>query len=100
MSVLESDIEETLLRKCRKARMLCLKFASPARRGVPDRIIICQAGTVFVELKRPGEKPRADQRANHAKMTRYGAEIHTISTFAGIDALITDLAQRSKKPRG
>lgn len=95
MTVLESSVEKDLLRKCRAAGMLCLKFVSPARTGVPDRVIICPAGTIFIELKRPGEDLRPDQRAMHAKMTRYGAEIHTVSTFAGVAALVKSLSDRS-----
>lgn len=37
--------------------MYTRKFASPARRGVPDRIFVHQGRVLFLEVKRPGEKP-------------------------------------------
>lgn len=90
----ESFVEKYLLEQCRRSGLLCLKFVSPSRAGVPDRLVICPAATVFVELKRPGGRLRKLQKVTHEKMRRYGAEIHTINTRAGVDALITDLLAR------
>lgn len=95
-AVRESAIEKYLLAQCRAHRMLCLKFTSPARGGVPDRIIISPTATVFLELKRPGEDPDSRQVATHAKMRRFGAEVFVASQKDHIDALIADLCARSE----
>lgn len=91
----EKTVESYLIQRCRTAGLLCLKFTSPARRGVPDRVVIGPAPgqTTFVELKRPGNTVRRDQREMHTKMRRYGAEIHVIDDEPGVDALIDQLHQ-------
>lgn len=59
----ERDIEKFLVQEVRKKHGKAFKFVSPASAGVPDRIIILPGGvTCFVELKRPGGKPRPVQR--------------------------------------
>lgn len=51
----------------------CLKFVSPGFAGVPDRIILLPGGrTVFVELKRPGEKPQALQEWAQGVLKKLG----------------------------
>lgn len=90
----ESSVEDHLIAAARRHDALCLKFVSPGRTGVPDRILISpEFGTVFVELKRPGQvgSVRPKQRATHAKMRRYGARIFVVDTTADVDALIAGL---------
>jgi len=97
----ETVIERYLVTQCRKNGFLCLKFTSPARGGVPDRLIISPSGTPFVELKKPGEKPDRRQRETHAKMRRYGAEIYVIDSRAGVDDLMENLrARAAQHPEG
>lgn len=84
----ENSIERYLLSQCRAHSFLCLKFISPARGAVPDRIIITPGGTVFVEVKRPGEEPTARQLATHAKMRRFGAKVYVVDSRPAVDRLI------------
>lgn len=50
----ESKIEQALVEGVEALGGLCLKFTSPGRRGVPDRICVLPHGRVYwVELKRP-----------------------------------------------
>lgn len=58
---IENDIEKYLIRQVKRIGALCYKFTSSGTRGVPDRIILYQGNVLFVELKRPGGKPRKDQ---------------------------------------
>lgn len=92
MTVKETPIERDLRDRCRKAGMLCLKFVSPNRRGVPDRIIMARAGTVFVETKRPNKGLRADQREMHVKMSAAGAVVTTLSSFEAVRSFVSRLA--------
>lgn len=89
----ESNIEKHLLDSCRKHGLLCLKFVSPQRSGVPDRVVIASSGTVFVEVKRPGRSMRRKQRAMANKMRRYGARVFSVNTIEQVDDLITDLLE-------
>lgn len=59
---------------------------------MPDRIVVTPtAGTVFVEVKKPGEAPDARQRVTHAKMRRFGARIHVVDGQQSVERLIAGL---------
>ncbi|MEV7952939.1 VRR-NUC domain-containing protein [Streptomyces sp. NPDC088141] len=87
----EGTIEDYLLAQCRASGFLCLKFVSPARGGVPDRIIVTPGGTVFVEVKKPGGELEKRQRVVHAKMRRFGARIHVVDDKPSVDSFIAHL---------
>lgn len=54
MTKLEKDVEQMLVRHVEQAGGQCLKWVSPGRSGVPDRIVLLPGGVIaFVELKRP-----------------------------------------------
>lgn len=53
----ESTIEKKVVEYCREKGLLCYKFSSPSRRGVPDRIILGKGKILFLELKATGQKP-------------------------------------------
>lgn len=95
----EKPIERYLREQCRINGFLCLKFVSPARGGVPDRIIITPGATVFVEVKRPGEDVNPRQRATHARMRRRGAIIHVVDDHDAIDRLLEELHVLSEPTR-
>ncbi|MFD7853482.1 VRR-NUC domain-containing protein [Streptomyces microflavus] len=89
----ERDIEGYLLAQCRAHGFLCLKFVSPARGGVPDRIVVAPRGTVFVEVKRPGGQLRKLQQRTHAKLRRHGAEVHVVDDKPSVDTFIAHLIE-------
>jgi hypothetical protein len=90
----ENRIEAYFRRQCRLHGLLALKFVSPARNGVPDRMVITAVGTVFVELKRPGEQPTRLQNAMHHKMRRFGAEVHVLDSVPAVDTFVRELSDR------
>ncbi|TDO89546.1 VRR-NUC domain-containing protein [Enemella evansiae] len=92
--MLEHEVEAHLRARCRQMGFLCMKFTSPGRAGVPDRVVVTPAGTVFVETKRPGGKLRRLQEEVTEKMRRAGAEVHVVDTVAGVDELVERLAER------
>lgn len=96
----EHKVERYLLEQCRLAGMLCMKFVSPGRAGVPDRIVVTPVGTVFVELKRPGGTAERRQLETHTKMRRYGAEVHLIDSPAQVDRFVADYRRRSDSRLG
>lgn len=71
-----------------------MKFTSPGRSGVPDRVVATPLGTVFVETKRPGGKLRRLQEVVIEKMRRAGAEVYVVDSVAGVDELVWLLATR------
>lgn len=88
--MLEKTIEKALIRECKKVGWLCLKFTSPGRRSVPDRIVITDWGHVFfVELKAPGKKETENQLREHRKLRKQGCTVYgTIDSLEKIKELI------------
>ena len=75
----EIVIEQKLRKQVEACGCLCLKFVSPGRVGVPDRIILAPGGrTVFVELKAPGEKPSPVQFHVHARLRELGFPVYVV----------------------
>ena len=89
--LVEKDIESYGVRKMKQADILFYKFVSPSRNGVPDRIAMANGRVVFVELKRPGGKPRGQQIKVHETMRAHGMDVRVIDSKEGIDALIKEL---------
>ena len=82
--VRERDIERALVRTVRKAGGLCLKFVSPGWDGAPDRICLWPGGRIiFVELKRPGAKPRPLQVKRMEQLRQLGFDVEVIDSLEG-----------------
>lgn len=52
----EAYVEQYLRKRCIENGFICWKFTSPNTAGVPDRIVVANGETFFVELKRSGGK--------------------------------------------
>lgn len=91
--VRESVIEEYLRNRCDQLGYLCYKFKAPSNAGVPDRIVIGNGHTVFVELKRPGEKPRKLQVAQIRRMREAGATVFVADTTELVDEVLQYVAK-------
>lgn len=94
-TVRESRIETYLINECKKINVLCFKFTSPSRRGVPDRLLIGRDAngapvTVFVELKRPGSKLRPEQTAMITTMRNHGAQALMVDTPEAVDEVLAE----------
>lgn len=87
--VLESTIETYFKKQIKRAGGIAFKFMSTVN-GVPDQLVIHEGVTHYVEVKRPGGKPRADQVRCHAKMAAHGAHVHVLSTTDEVDAFVRD----------
>jgi len=62
------------------------------RKGEPDRICLLPGGiAVFVELKRPGEKPRPEQHRALGRLRDLGYTATWLSTREEIDKFILEL---------
>ena len=93
MGAPEGAIEKYLYYQAKKHDILCYKFTAPSTAGVPDRILIGNNKTVFVELKRPGGKPRKLQIAIHTKMRDHGAIVFVADTKKLVDDIIDFILQ-------
>lgn len=88
----EGAIERHLRDQAAARGWLALKFTAPGTRGVPDRVLITPAGTMFVELKAPGAKPRREQLAMHRRMRRAGGQVVVIDSKPDVDTLLDAIA--------
>lgn len=98
MTTPEGTIEKHLLKQCKALKFMCLKFTSPGNNGVPDRVVIANGQTVFIELKRPGAGPRRLQREVIAEMRSHGAAVHVANTIDQVDDLLGELIRSSAHP--
>lgn len=88
----EDFVEKYLMRRCKAMGFGCLKFTSPGTSGVPDRIVIGNGRTVFVETKRAGAKLRRLQEVITAEMRKQGADVRVADTREMVDEFLTEIA--------
>lgn len=93
----EGEIESYLVNQSEKRGILCYKFVSPGNRGVPDRILIGNGKTVFVELKAPGEEPRPLQEYVIKKMKKAGADVRVADTKELVNVILDDIMKKKKE---
>ena len=90
MGKAENYVEGYLTRRINDAGGLCLKFTSSIV-GVPDRIIILNGHTLFVEAKSLVGKPSAIQLHRIEKMRDAGADVRLIGSRELVDDLLEEL---------
>ena len=85
----EKQIEQKLVKAVRNAGGLCPKFVSPGLAGMPDRLILLPGGRfAFVEVKAPGEKPRALQLHRHAQLRALGFSVFVLDDPARVPVIL------------
>lgn len=85
----EKTIEMHLKKEVEKHGGKCIKFNSASMRGLPDRIVLFSGGLIlFVELKAPGKKPRAEQLRVHKMLRELGAKVYVIDSKESIGRFI------------
>jgi len=83
--MLESKLESKLVSHITILGGIAYKFASPNRKGVPDRLCIMPNGRAFfVELKAPGKAPTPLQRHEHELLRALG---HTVLVIDSVEAI-------------
>lgn len=87
----EEAVEQRLVTLARRHGGIARKWVSPGVRGVPDRIVILPGGRVyFVEVKRPGGKPRADQVVQLRQLRELGCNVYVVDDADKFFAEIVD----------
>lgn len=92
----EKNTEQKLVSTIKSMGGIAPKFVSPGYDGMPDRIVLLPGGHMaFVEVKVPGEKPRALQLARHEMLRRLGFKVYVLDDeqqIGGIlDAILSEL---------
>lgn len=89
--VLEKDIERQCKKVATAAGALFLKANIPGYPGFPDRLLIVNDETAFVELKRPGGIVSKLQQAWHTRLITMG---HNVYVIYSVDEFKAVLAQQ------
>jgi hypothetical protein len=97
--MLEKEVEQYLRECCAQRGWGRYKFTSPARRNVPDDILVVPCDrpgglTIYVECKRPGGKPTAGQQREHARLRELGAVVYVVDSFEAIDAMLRTVSDK------
>ena len=91
-NMLESLIEQHLVKEVNRREGLCLKFNSQSMTGIPDRIILMKNGTVgFVEVKQKGKKPRPLQELRMKQLRQLGFKVYTLDEKEKIGEILDEI---------
>lgn len=84
--MLESAVETHLRKRVKAVGGECIKLVGVA--GIPDRLCILPGRIVFVELKRPGERPRPLQLYWQYRLKKLGCEATWCDSIEAVDRII------------
>lgn len=85
----ESNLEKRLTLEVEKHGGWALKFVSPGKRGVPDRLVLKSGGqAVFVEMKAPGKSLEPLQRKRSNQLRELGFKVYKIDSSVDIKNFI------------
>ena len=87
----EIEIEDYLVERVKEIGGEIRKVKWIGRRGAPDRCVMVEGITFWVELKRPGAKPQPHQVREHERMRRAGQNVEIIDSFESVDVLIKNI---------
>ncbi len=88
--ILERDIEKKLVAEVKKRGGKVLKQTGEA--GTPDRLVIAPYGAcAFIELKRPGARPRKLQLQRKKELESLGFHVYVVDSFEGISSVLEKL---------
>lgn len=90
--VIEREIETKVCAFAKAKGFWPLKLNVVAQRGFPDRMLIGRGTIFFIEFKRPGKKPRANQVAVMQRLKGYGFETYVIDNIADGQRVIAEQA--------
>jgi hypothetical protein len=90
--MMERDVERKLVKAVKHNGGVCWKFTSPGTAGVPDRIILMPGCRIaFVEVKKPGEKPRPLQLSRHRLIRQLGFKVFVLDNTADIPKIMKEV---------
>ena len=88
----EKIIEQKLVRAVKAQGGICPKFIAPGFDGMPDRIVLLPSGCMgFVEVKAPGEKPRALQVSRHRLLEKLGFHTYILDGIEQIGGILDEI---------
>ncbi len=88
----EKQIEQKLARAAQNRGAWALKLTSPSVSGLPDRLLLFPGGlAAFVEVKAPGQKPRALQLVQMRKLKQLGFPVFVLDDADQIETILEEV---------
>lgn len=75
----ESKIQHDIINRYEKDGWYVVKLIKTNKNGIPDLACFKNGTTIFIEVKRPGEKPRPLQEFRHEELRKKGFEVLVLS---------------------
>ena len=88
----EKYVEAKLVATVKEKGGICPKWVSPGFDGVPDRLVFlpgCHFG--MVEVKAPGQVPRALQVSRHKLLNRLGFKVYVLDNPDDIGGILDEI---------
>lgn len=86
----EETVEKHLIDLCKANDIYIMKVVPTVINGIPDRLLLYKGFTIFVELKKPDERPRLKQWHEIKTLNKYSNALY-LDTIELVDELIETL---------
>ena len=88
----EKQIEHKLVQAVKAEGGICPKLVSPGTDGMPDRMVLLpEAHIGFVEVKAPGQRPRAIQERRHKQLRELGFQVAVLDDPEQISGILKEV---------
>ena len=88
----EKTIERKLVEAVKSRGGICPKWVAPGFDGVPDRLVFLPNRKFgLVEVKTPGEKPRALQLSRHRLLDKLGFHTYILDDVEQIGGILDEI---------
>ena len=77
--MLESKIQRGIINLLEAGGWYVIKLMQTNKNGIPDLICHKAGRTIYIEVKRPGEKPRPLQLVRHAQLAAAGIQTYVMT---------------------
>jgi len=96
---MESSVERKLRLGVQRLGGLCYKWVSPGNDGVPDRIVMLEGKTWFVELKEVGGRLSPKQRIQIGRMKERGQDVSVLIGNEQVKNFLDEIARIPRASR-
>lgn len=76
---LESVVQSRIIKRYEAQGWFVVKLVLTSKPGIPDLLCLKDGKAVFIEVKRPGEKPRALQNYRINELRDMGFEVQVLT---------------------
>ena len=83
----EAQIQAEIVKELRRQGWLVNKLVQTTLNGTPDLICHKDGRTVYIEVKRPGQKPRPLQDYRHRELAKHGIPTYIITDILELSVI-------------